>query len=527
LYDDYYTDQPAVLVDRSAPLGPSFSFPSLPSLPGLGLFSFFSWKMSSSGSDNAANDNLDSETANTANIENSLPTKNKDAPLSNNTKSPSLASDSDPASAHDSQRSITATTVTNATATLTATMEGDDQQQGKSIMNSLLQYFGKGRRGSKDSGNHHRSASHSRTDSATASTTSDTYEADHDPDLLEQQSSQDATHGIITWDPLQEQRHAALSLDSTPQTPNWHGQESDDNGSNSDNMFHSKDVMVPLTNSTSTSTNATISSEKRPLHLQRAKTYCAQGIIDSTNGDGDTKESIFFYEIDKGAFTAVTTDKKEVSPSDTHNDDKTPHTELRHLVEVLGIDGVRMDSFERAKANFPGSSKISGNPIEQEERRSLDPTNDNNTDKRKNGPLNQAREVLQEGVAAYTTTPEDITHQTTIDTDKDVMEKDDDAKNHPIDEAANDSEDDIKAKEEARIQQEALEHLPGKRRMDFALQPDGFMSMIANEYIVGLRAHFSYWTSKDLMVSSFFPPLFPPLYVSREVPITHSLSPLL
>lgn len=401
-------------------------------------------------------------------------------------------------------------------------MDGEDQQQGKSIMNSLLHYFGKGRRESKESGNHHRSTSDSRTDSATVSTASDTYEYDHDPSLLEQQASQDATHGIITWDPLQEQRHVALSLDSTPQTPDWLGQESNDNGTSGDSRIHSKDGMDSLTNSTSTSTNATISSEKRPLHLQRAKTYCAQGIIDSANDEGDAKESIFFYEIDKGMFTTATTDKKDATYSDTHNDDKPPHTELRHLVEVLGIDGVRMESFERAKANFPGSSKNSGNPIEREECRSLDPTNNSNSGKRKNGPLNKTKEVLDEGVAAYTTTPEDITHQTTIDTDKDVMHNDDETNDQPIDESANDSEDDIKAKEEARIQQEALDQLPGKRRMDFALQPDGFMSMIANEYIVGLRAHFSYWTSKDLMVSSFLSP--PPHMLLTKVLINHSLT---
>ncbi|KAG0169641.1 hypothetical protein DFQ28_009016 [Apophysomyces sp. BC1034] len=41
--------------------------------------------------------------------------------------------------------------------------------------------------------------------------------------------------------------------------------------------------------------------------------------------------------------------------------------------------------------------------------------------------------------------------------------------------------------------------LPGDHRMDYVLQPESFMSMIANEYLVGLRAHFSYWTNKDLL----------------------------
>ncbi|KAG2184647.1 hypothetical protein INT43_000560 [Umbelopsis isabellina] len=35
-------------------------------------------------------------------------------------------------------------------------------------------------------------------------------------------------------------------------------------------------------------------------------------------------------------------------------------------------------------------------------------------------------------------------------------------------------------------------------RIDYVLQPESFMDMLTNEYIVGFRAHFSYWTNKDL-----------------------------
>jgi hypothetical protein len=48
-------------------------------------------------------------------------------------------------------------------------------------------------------------------------------------------------------------------------------------------------------------------------------------------------------------------------------------------------------------------------------------------------------------------------------------------------------------------EQEEVKKLPGEHRMDYVLQPDSFMSMIANEYLVGLRAHFSYWTNKDFI----------------------------
>ncbi|ORX61472.1 hypothetical protein DM01DRAFT_1404264 [Hesseltinella vesiculosa] len=66
----------------------------------------------------------------------------------------------------------------------------------------------------------------------------------------------------------------------------------------------------------------------------------------------------------------------------------------------------------------------------------------------------------------------------------------------------------IEAIERARINfqrsaegpfQQALKKLPGQRRVDHLLQHEGILSMITNEYLVGLRAHFSYWTSKDLI----------------------------
>ena len=45
---------------------------------------------------------------------------------------------------------------------------------------------------------------------------------------------------------------------------------------------------------------------------------------------------------------------------------------------------------------------------------------------------------------------------------------------------------------------EKLPPLPLGRRYDYELTPESFMGMISNEYILGLRAHFSYWTNKDM-----------------------------
>lgn len=41
--------------------------------------------------------------------------------------------------------------------------------------------------------------------------------------------------------------------------------------------------------------------------------------------------------------------------------------------------------------------------------------------------------------------------------------------------------------------------LPGGRRIDYELTPASWMGMITNEYILGLRAHFSYWDNKDMV----------------------------
>ncbi|KAI9323066.1 DDHD domain-containing protein [Dichotomocladium elegans] len=70
-----------------------------------------------------------------------------------------------------------------------------------------------------------------------------------------------------------------------------------------------------------------------------------------------------------------------------------------------------------------------------------------------------------------------------------------------ISEASGKQEDgnDESEKEAQEGHQERPMKLPYGRRIDHVLQPESFMSMIANEYLVGLRAHFSYWTNKDLL----------------------------
>ncbi|KAI8886681.1 hypothetical protein K501DRAFT_243873 [Backusella circina FSU 941] len=147
----------------------------------------------------------------------------------------------------------------------------------------------------------------------------------------------------------------------------------------------------------------------------------------------------------------------------------------QHLVEVLGIDGLRMDQKSRL---FDAKKK-------EEETKNKDDTkndNDDNNNDNNNLWLDLNNELNKPG-PAITSPGESI-----ADVAQDATISGDD------DEAIDTSEEDRK-----REEQEEMKKLPGKTRMDYVLQPESFMSMIANEYLVGLRAHFSYWTNKDLL----------------------------
>lgn len=118
-----------------------------------------------------------------------------------------------------------------------------------------------------------------------------------------------------------------------------------------------------------------------------------------------------------------------------------------HLVEVLGIDGVRMDMLEQLQQQW--------SPLLAKQ---------------------QQQQQQHENVPSDEMAKADIAKETTR--------------------TSTGSDEDDKSEAEAAKQQKTL---PGNRRIDHVLQPESFMSMIANEYLVGMRAHFSYWTNKDLL----------------------------
>ncbi|OAD80582.1 hypothetical protein PHYBLDRAFT_156921 [Phycomyces blakesleeanus NRRL 1555(-)] len=128
--------------------------------------------------------------------------------------------------------------------------------------------------------------------------------------------------------------------------------------------------------------------------------------------------------------------------------------------------------------------------------------NNNNDDDDKNSHSGNVwndlnKEIHEPGPAI--TSPGETKGEVALDA---TVPKDGDAsstKTGSIKETAKKSEAEQAEEELEAERQFELKKLPGARRIDHVLQPESFMSMIANEYLVGMRAHFSYWTNKDLL----------------------------
>jgi hypothetical protein len=154
----------------------------------------------------------------------------------------------------------------------------------------------------------------------------------------------------------------------------------------------------------------------------------------------------------EGSAASSISDKGKVTPPKLRSTLSEMSTRRHHLVEVLGIDGLRRDRPELS---------------------TYESTHDSNEDN--NIWLDLNNELHKPGPAI--TSP----CESTADIAQDATVSDEGSG------------------EEKTIEKDEMDKLPGKTRMDYVLQPESFMSMIANEYLVGLRAHFSYWTNKDLL----------------------------
>ncbi|OAD01141.1 hypothetical protein MUCCIDRAFT_165042 [Mucor lusitanicus CBS 277.49] len=412
LFNDYFTDKPAVLVQRSVPIGPSFSFPSMPSFPlSAGFLSFFSWRQEDKVAKTIYNATAEAADANEDTI------KEENAQVKQQEEQTSTSS---------------------------------------GFMSSFLQYFSRGGGTEK---------------------------------LNDTENKQDASkNGIITWDPLKEQtREQLLAL-----------RDDLDRTLNGFNASASGLPRRPAMNIRSKTIGSSTPQEDS-LYSSSLEQNSDGSVFDkASGGEAATPSSI---SKSRSSFSIENKKPERIALRKT----LTEHNPKRqHLVEVLGIDGVRVDSFERARVNFDKH-------VQQDDHKPSTQSAANDDDKHSQQP---------------TTT-------STTSTDKAKQEKSDDSKSDDLwsdlnkemnkpgpaitspgesrAEIAQDatvpassadkseSEEDQEADKALKEEQESINTLPGKKRMDYVLQPDSVMSMIANEYLIGLRAHFSYWTNKDFI----------------------------
>ncbi|KAI8636162.1 DDHD domain-containing protein [Parasitella parasitica] len=410
LFNDYFTDKPAVLVKRSVPIGPSFSFPSMPSFPlSAGFLSFFSWRQEDKVAKSIYNATAEAADANQD------PIKQENARVKQQEQ-----------------------------------QQRQDSSSSSGFMSSFLQYFSKG---------------------------GGTEKLD---DLKDKQGV--SKNGIITWDPLKEQtREQLLALrDDLDRTLN---------GLNASSGLPRRPAMNIRSKTVGTST-----SLEDSLYSSSLEQNSDGSVFDKTS---TVSAAATPTRLSKGRSSfSIETQKPEriaLRKSMTEHNPKR-----QHLVEVLGIDGVRVDSFERARAHFD-------KPVQQ------------NTDDNLVQPSKDDDKHLQPSI--FTTKSDDSRRDNHdnenasggdhlwSDLDKEMNKpgpaltspgesRADIAQDATVPAASKDEED---TASDLKEEQEAISTLPGKQRMDYVLQPDSVMSMIANEYLIGLRAHFSYWTNKDFI----------------------------
>ncbi|KAI9256594.1 hypothetical protein BDA99DRAFT_516859 [Phascolomyces articulosus] len=505
LINDYYTDHPAVLVKRSIPLGPSFSFPSLPSIPGAGIFSFFSWKASTSQQQQQ---------------QEQIPSSTNDAAEqiteTMQTTSDAMAKIGDNEDTLQQQEQEQNYKTPESIVAHARNLPDDDQQQNKtqnqennmfrSPINAFFQYF------SSPSSSTQRKLKKGKQEETTAATTTTSDEEEEQQVYKNTEAipttivtHHDGKSGIIDFD----------SLQNDANNKDQHGLTLRSN--HSDSTLH-------------TAEHEQKQQEKinRPVMRSRSRTFGSTHEFLKVNNE---KNTLLYHT---GTTTAPTTMTQKQTVENKHDVDKIKKQQ-RHLVEVLGIDGVRMESFERAQINFSldhYNKQKNKEAINQEQEPQI---NKENNPKKEEEPTKMTTSTMS-STASTTNNKSPITtetkkeHQGSSSNDlwsdlnqeitepgpavtepgqskeQVIMDATQAKSNHDGDEDKNSNNNnnhvgtDVgneKAKEAEDVKQQAK--LPGGRRIDHVLQPESFMSMIANEYLVGLRAHFSYWTNKDLL----------------------------
>ncbi|ORE16759.1 hypothetical protein BCV71DRAFT_244426 [Rhizopus microsporus] len=203
------------------------------------------------------------------------------------------------------------------------------------------------------------------------------------------------------------------------------------------------------------------SSMPRPMIQPRSKTYSPPYTDDQKLEDTETKRM---------QLRKTMTDQH--SPSNCH-----------HLIEVLGIDG--LPRLERTKGYVDHGHEQEDKDEEKEGHTDEQTPDKESTASTKGGgddiwsDLNAELHKPGPAITEPGESKEDIAQDSTVPNA-----------------SANDKDKVTDVEEEERNEKSKL---PGGRRIDYVLQPESMMAMLANEYLIGLRAHFSYWTNKDFI----------------------------
>lgn len=445
-----------MLVERSIPLGPSFSFPSIPSLPGTGFFSFFSWKSSSSQGQQQQQQQQEEDTdkasaESSSNGANDI--VNEQVGEDNVNASAQAGKQTDRGMAKQRKKS----------------KRDDSDNKLISSFNAFLQYF-------SSSGRKYQSST-------------------NDNDGARQSDEQEQPPGIITWDPIRDEARCHFLNVGT-----------NEGDIVSTRITRGLDIMTAMENASEGV------PRKRPILRSRSRTV------------GSPNELITLSNPD------IKSDVVKSNQSDPESKMKK-----RHLVEVLGIDGVRMESFERVEDTFNTAATDHNKDYHrsdkqeqmQSSKENLQAENDKDSvsqqqcdesdkdNKQVQGDKNNNTSVSISSVSKDNgsdneqhSQKEDGKQNVWSDLNKEIHEpgpgitEPGQSKTDVAEDASKGKDSETTKDEEAAAAKEAAMQqtkLPGGRRIDHVLQPESFMSMIANEYIVGLRAHFSYWTNKDLL----------------------------
>ncbi|KAI8980406.1 hypothetical protein BDB01DRAFT_796307 [Pilobolus umbonatus] len=452
LFSDYYTDKPAVLVERSVPIGPSFTFPSMPSFPlSAGFMSFFSWKQPIFGDDKAADqavsDAVKEDTKNA--MEEARRQLGEDQVLIDS----KLLVDNK----LDNIESV--------------------QNRFFSSFNNLLQYFTKAEDKKEDwdpvEAREQLLALRDDLDRTLNDTSirkrpllarSKTYEL---PPVISPDRRLRKTMTGGSPPPRRQHLVEVLGIDGVRL-------ETIERAQVNFGRTSAEGLMNKM--------NEPQQSSSEPTGALHVSTKEARESTKEAHGPAKAAHEPITIELLKSSKASKSTSELLSSPNDilTSAKESSSASDLLKLSKESRLTAATKTTSEptiETKATAIADTKTttkstrgSNKPSNNSNKSTKDSKSISDSNKSTNGSINTPCEAAEEAVAFESTVPSGD-HAASVDKTTDQDEE----------------------------STEELNKLPAGHRMDYVLQPESVMSMIANEYLVGLRAHFSYWTNKDLI----------------------------